>query len=181
VTSAQVSVDGTSSPTPSASASVDNGVLSLAFTGLKGNPGEDGQDGQDGQDGVGFDTIETPVTPDGTVEITLSNGDKVIMDMNHNHPQYYSKMAESAQPSGGFLPDVAYNLGEISGAVTFALAAAVTGQLNHYFWMFSTGSTAPTVTWPAGLTWADGSAPTVAASKHYEVSIMDGIAAYLEV
>ncbi len=171
----------------------DTGVLAEGTDGVTPHIGENGHwyigdvdtgvigEGHDGQDGVGFDTIETPVTPDGTVEITLSNGDKVIMDMNHNHPQYYSKMAESAQPSGGFLPDVAYNLGEISGAVTFALAAAVTGQLNHYFWMFSTGSTAPTITWPNGITWAAGAAPTVGASKHYEVSILGGIAYYSEV
>ena len=132
------------------------------------------------EDGTGIDDVSS--AQDGTIVITLSNGDKVIVDMNHNHPQYYSKMAESAQPSGGFLPDVAYNLGEISGAVTFALAAAVNGQLNHYFWMFSTGGTAPTVTWPStGITWAAGAAPTVAANKKYEISILGGVAYYSEV
>ena len=57
----------------------------------------------------------------------------------------------------------------------------MTGNVNHYFWMFDTGSTAPTVTWPTGITWADGSAPTVAASKHYEISVLNGIAYYSEV
>lgn len=118
---------------------------------------------------------------DGTVVITLSNGDTYTVDLNHVHPQYYSKVADTTQPSGGFVPDVVYKLGTLTGTVTFSLAAAVTGNVNHYFWSFDTGSTAPTVTWPSGITWADGTGPTVAASKHYEISILDGIATYAEV
>ena len=88
----------------------------------------------------------------------------------------------TTQPSGGMLPNVFYNLGSLSGSVTFALAAATDNTiLNHYYWTFDTPSTVPTVTWPAGLTWAGGSAPTLAASKHYEISVINGIAAYMEV
>ena len=137
--------------------------------------------GTDGNDGVGFNSVHTPVVVDGTVIITLSDGNTITLDLNHNHPAYYSKVAETSNPSGGFLPDVVYSLGTLTGTVTFALAAPVTGNVNHYFWMFDTGSTAPTITWPTGITWADGSAPTVAASKHYEVSILGGIAYYSEV
>lgn len=131
------------------------------------------------ESGTGIDDVSS--AQDGTVVITLSTGDKVTIDLNHVHPQYYSKEVETSQPQGGFIPDVIYKLGTLTGSVTFALAAAVTGNANHYYIVFDSGSTAPTITWPAGLTWADGSAPTVAASKHYEISIMDGIAAYLEV
>lgn len=134
-----------------------------------------------GEEGVGFDSVSAPSTPDGTATISLTNGDTITLDLNHNHPQYYSKVAETSQPAGGFLPDVIYNLGEISGTVNFALTAAVSGNVNHYFWMFDTGSTAPTVTWPSGITWADGTGPTVAASKHYEVSVLGGIATFMEV
>lgn len=38
--------------------------------------------------GVGFNSITTPSTPDGTMIITLTNGDTITMDLNHNHPQY---------------------------------------------------------------------------------------------
>lgn len=134
-----------------------------------------------GEPGVGFESVASPTPADGTVTITLSNGDTMTLDLNHNHPAYYSKVAETSNPSGGFLPDVVYSLGTLTGTVTFAIAAAVTGNVNHYFWMFDTSSTAPTITWPTGITWADGSAPTVAASKHYEVSILGGIAYYSEV
>lgn len=88
----------------------------------------------------------------------------------------------TAQPSGGFLPNVLYNLGTLTGTVTFSLATPADANIvNHYYWTFDTPSTAPTITWPTGLTWVGGSAPTVAASKHYEVSILNGIAAYMEV
>ena len=40
------------------------------------------------EDGVGFDTIETPQTADGTTLITLTNGDTITLDLNHQHPQY---------------------------------------------------------------------------------------------
>ena len=131
--------------------------------------------GQPGADGVGFSSISTQ--QDGTVVITLSSGDTITIDFKHTH-----NAAESSQPSGGFLPDVVYHLGELSGTVSFAIAAAVAGNKNHYFWTFSTGSTAPTVTFPTtGITWAAGSAPTVAANKKYEISILNGVAYYSEV
>ena len=196
ITDVSVSVDNNHG-TPEATATIVNKLLQLAFHNLKGDPGQSayalavalGYTGTEeewiaslhGAAGVGFDDASTPAVADGTLIIALTNGDLMTIDLNHVHPQYYSKEVETSQPQGGFLPDVIYKLGTLTGSVTFALAAAVTGNANHYFIVFDTGSTAPTITWPAGLTWADGSAPTVAASKHYEVSIMDGIAAYLEV
>ena len=53
--------------------------------------------------------------------------------------------------------------------------------MNHYYWTFDTPATAPTITWPAGITsWAGGSAPTINASKHYEISVLNGVGAFLE-
>ena len=169
VTSCVVTVDNTSGDSPGGEASVENSVLTLRLFGIRGLPG------------VGIDDVATPVVVDGTFNILLTNGNVVTIDLNHQHAAYYSKVADTAQPSGGFLPDVIYKLGTLTGSVTFALAAAVSGNANHYFIVFETGGTAPTITWPSGLTWAAGSAPTLAANKHYEVSIMDGVAAYLEV
>ena len=169
VTSCVVTVDNTSGDSPGGEASVENSVLTLRLFGIRGLPG------------VGIDDVATPVVVDGTFNILLTNGNVVTIDLNHQHASYYSKVADTAQPSGGFLPDVIYKLGTLTGSVTFALAAAVSGNANHYFIVFETGGTAPTITWPSGLTWTAGSAPTLAANKHYEVSIMDGVAAYLEV
>lgn len=128
-------------------------------------------------DGVGFQTITTQ--QDGTMIITLTNGDTITIDLNHVHPQYYSKVMETVMPQGGFLPDVVYKLGTITGSVTFALAAAVSGNTNHYFWTFDTGGTAPSVTFPSRVRWKDGQ-PQPAALKHYEISIMDDYGMYME-
>lgn len=43
----------------------------------------------------------------------------------------------------------------------------------HYYWVFDTGDTAPTITWPSEITsWYGGSVPTIRANKHYEVSVL---------
>lgn len=87
----------------------------------------------------------------------------------------------ATQPNGGFLPNIIYDLGEITGTVTFALASPTDNTIpNIYCWTFETSSTAPTITWPSNLTWAYGSAPTIDASKHYEIMVRKGYASALE-
>lgn len=95
---------------------------------------------------------------------------------NEIHPA-----VQSSQPQGGMLPNVMYTLGTLTGSVTFTLAAGTSGIVNHYYWTFDTGSTAPTITWPSGLTWNGGSAPTITASKHYEISVLNNVAIYIQV
>ncbi len=79
--------------------------------------------------------------------------------------------------------DKVYQYGTLSGDTTFpALATPSDLTVAHvYCWTFTTPSTAPTITWPAAITsWAGGSAPTINASKSYEVSVMDGLATIIE-
>ena len=86
----------------------------------------------------------------------------------------------SSQPSGGFAPNVVYDLGSVTGTVTFSLATPSDANIaNHYYWTFDTGSTAPTITWPSGISWV-GSTPSVIANKHYDISIMDGVGVWME-
>lgn len=87
IESVTVSVDDTSG-TPEADVTFVNQELSIAFHGLKG------------EDGVGFDDVATQ--QDGTIVITLTNGDTITIDLNHNHPQYpkYEYLtSESQMPS----------------------------------------------------------------------------------
>lgn len=90
---------------------------------------------------------------------------------------------ESAQPVGGMLPNVPYNLGTLSGNTTFVFASPIDNTItNHYYFVFDTPSTAPTITWPAAITsWFGGSAPVINASKHYEISVLDGVGIAMEV
>lgn len=80
-------------------------------------------------------------------------------------------------------PNTVYRYGTLSGNTTFPAFAtpASNAVANVWCWTFTTPSTAPTITWPAGITeWAGGSAPTINASKSYEVSVMDGLALIVE-
>lgn len=141
------------------------------------------------QNGIPASDIAAGVIPDVSGKENTSN--KVTsLSAQSTDTQYPSAKAtydainppvQSSKPAGGFEPNVLYELGTITGTVTFALAAGVSGRANHYYWTFDTGSTAPTITWPAGISWNGGSAPTINASKHYEVSILGGIACYMEV
>lgn len=84
-------------------------------------------------------------------------------------------------PDDGMLPGILYVLGTLTGSVAFSLKDDG-GTGNHWYWTFDTGAAAPTVSWPSQITrWAKGSAPEIAANTHYEVSVLDGVAAYMEV
>ena len=88
---------------------------------------------------------------------------------------------ESTQPLTGMLPNIPYSFGTLSADTTFTLDTTnVTSGSNHYYWIFDIGGTVPTITWPDGLTWYGGAAPVIQANKHYEISVLNGIAAYME-
>ena len=86
----------------------------------------------------------------------------------------------SEQPAAGMLPGVLYTLGELSGTVVFRLAEGE--GIPHWYWTFDTGQVVPTVTWPTEiLRWCKGSAPELKGNTHYEISVLNGYAAYMEV
>lgn len=89
----------------------------------------------------------------------------------------------STIPPASMDADKVYQYGTLLGDTTFpALNAPTDLTVAHVFcWTFTTPATAPTITWPSAITsWAGGSAPTINASKSYEVSVMDGFATIIE-
>ena len=72
---------------------MNNGVLLLEFSGLKG---ETGPAGAPGQNAVGFEDVSTQ--QDGTIVITLTDGNTITIDLNHEHTQYpkYVLLADEA-------------------------------------------------------------------------------------
>lgn len=88
----------------------------------------------------------------------------------------------SSQPAGGMLPNVFYDLGTLSGDTTFAFASPSDNTIeNEYMFEFTTPSTAPTITWPNAITgWSGGTAPTIKASKTYQVSVLNGLGVIAE-
>lgn len=78
-------------------------------------------------------------------------------------------------------PNVLYIFDNRTSTLTLTLGTPVVGIANEYHFFIVCGSTAPTVNFPSGITWNGGSAPTIAADKTYEVSILNNVAAYFEV
>lgn len=84
--------------------------------------------------------------------------------------------------SYSIVPNRLTRLGTLASNVTLSLntASEEAGVVNVYDIIFATPTTAPSITWPEGITWVGGSAPAIAGGKTYEVSIMDGLATYGE-
>lgn len=104
---------------------------------------------------------------DGTEDYILATLDEV-------HPATASSI-----PNGGMLPNILYKLGTLTGevSITFKTSGITSNIENEYKFTFDTSTTAPTITWPNTITaWFGGTAPTIAASKHYEFSLRDGYA-----
>ena len=78
-------------------------------------------------------------------------------------------------------PNVLYIFSTRTSTLTLTLGTQIVGIANEYHFFIVCGSTAPTVNFPSGISWNGGSAPTIAADKTYEVSILNNIAAYFEV
>lgn len=121
-------------------------------------------------------------------QITLSQdvvADKTATGKAPSSKSYYDDVHPAiaySQPSGGMLPNVYYDLGVLDGgSVTFNLASPPDASVvNHYFFVFRTGETAPNVTWPSSIIgWINGGDPELEPMTHYEISIINGYAAFL--
>lgn len=77
-------------------------------------------------------------------------------------------------------PNTLYIFATRTSTLTLTFGTPIVGIANEYHFFVVCGSTAPTINFPAGITW-NGSAPTIAADKTYEVSILNNVAAYFEV
>lgn len=124
-------------------------------------------------------SVSVPNPYDGTVVFTQRNGDTITVNLNHTHSQYALKeLVETSQPLDGMAPNTLYNLGILSGAVTFAFAAPTDNTIvNEYKLTFDSGTPAAVPTWPNSITsWVgnciSGGVPLISAGKHYEVSVI---------
>ena len=79
-------------------------------------------------------------------------------------------------------PNVLTKLGTLASSVALSLDTSKeeSGVTNIYDIIFTTPTNAPSITWPEGISWIGGSAPTIAGGKTYEVSIMNNLAIYGE-
>ena len=122
--------------------------------------------------------------------VGATSGDVATLDSTGNLTDsglsvfdFFVMVEDASTPPASMAPNTVYQYGTLSGNTTFPALATPTEPdiANVYCWTFATPSTAPTITWPVAITsWAGGSAPTINASKSYEVSVMDGIATIIE-
>ena len=122
--------------------------------------------------------ISTDVVADKTSNSKTASPAAVYSEI---HPTLYGYI-----PASGFVPNIVYNVNNgqtITGTQTLNLASPTDSTIvNHYYFMFNTGSTVPTINWPSAITsWKGGSAPTINANKHYEISVLNGVATFMEV
>lgn len=89
----------------------------------------------------------------------------------------------SATANQAIVPNVVYDYGLLPSTISFNMETPEDGSINnHYYFMFDTDTdTAPTITWPSAITqWANDEAPEIKTGKHYEISVINGYAAYME-
>lgn len=125
------------------------------------------------------ESVTVPSPYNGTIIFTHRSGDTTTVDLTHTHSQYALKeLVETSQPLDGMTPNTLYNLGILSGAVTFAFAAPTDNTIvNEYMLTFDSGTPAAVPTWPNSITsWVgnciSGGVPLISAGKHYEVSVI---------
>lgn len=129
--------------------------------------------------------ISTNIVTDATSDTKTASPKAVADYVNNSVPVV---PVDIAIPSGGLDANVHYALGTLTGSVSITLdtTTEVSGQMNIYSLAFTAGSTAPTITWPSGITaWAgncldSNGAPVITAGNSYEVSIVDGLAVITE-
>ena len=74
-------------------------------------------------------------------------------------------------------PNILYKFGECA-SLTITLAAESAGLENEYKFEFVSGSTPTTLSLPGSVKWSGGNAPTIEASKTYQVSIVNNLAVF---
>ena len=65
-------------------------------------------------------------------------------------------------------------------SLTLTLGSETSGVANEFLFQFTSGATATSLTLPDDIKWANDSAPTIAESKIYQISILNGLATALE-
>ena len=108
--------------------------------------------------------------------------DRASYDGFVNGAQVWEAIHPQILNTNYIFPNQMHKFGTVTGSKTWTLVTPTYNDIvNHYFWTFETSSTAPTITWPSGLTWPGGSPPAILANKHYEISVLNNYVAWMEI
>ncbi len=156
----------------------DTEVPATGPAGQDGSPGITAEDVEDVQD---IEETLAAVALKKTAQ-TLTSAEKAQVWENLGLDDISGKadkiLVADSVPVGGMRPNTFYNLGTLTGSVSIEFSVAPDNTIyNEWMFQFETGTTAPTITWPAAITsWLGGSAPTINAYKKYQVSVVNGLA-----
>ena len=137
--------------------------------------------GADGSPGVGFNSVASPSTADGTVTITLTNGDTITIDLNHTHPSYSRKktVTNTSDATVTLDADVIYDLGTVVGNKTINLPSTVDVGADYEFrFAYTSGTISGTAI--SGTAVANDATLSFTAGKTYQVIISGGILYFSE-
>lgn len=170
-----VSVDntvGTPSATATASKAADGSTdISFSFKGIKGEKGDTGAQGEQGIQGVKGD----PFTYDDFTSEEIEGLKKPATDAANELNKYLDIVKLPVVETPASETTVAMDANKvyditIGESLTLTLNAPTDLTVtNEYQGSFNTGVTAPTVTFPSNVIWAE--TPSVKTNTHYEFSI----------
>lgn len=111
---------------------------------------------------------------------TTGEGTKALTD-NGQYAEFAKPTRVESGGSGSVTkqikPNIFHKFGSCS-KLTITLAAEESGIENEYKFEFVSGSTPTTLSLPDSVKWSGGSAPTIEASKTYQISIVNNLAVY---
>lgn len=82
-------------------------------------------------------------------------------------------IADAATLSVTLQPNTPARIATLTTCTSLTINLTAGNWWDEYRVIFKTGATAPSITLPASIEWADGTPPTFAANKKYEISVVD--------
>lgn len=160
-------------------------------TGATGANGTNGKDGADGEDGATF----TPsVDSAGNLSWSNNKGLANPPTVNIKGPKgdagegggssvgsgVYSEVNHGTSDTTFALTPNTFHVWDEVSSLTLTFGSEQSGVANEYLFQFTSGATATTLSLPDDIKWANDTAPTIAESKIYQISVLRGLATVLE-
>lgn len=112
----------------------------------------------------------------GSGDITISGGSGGSSSGSGAYPQINH---DNSDPIVTITPNTFHVWDEI-GTLDVSLGAETTGVANEYIFQFTSGSEPTSLILPDDIKWANDNTPTISENMIYQISILNGLATYLE-
>ena len=104
---------------------------------------------------------------------------KLVTDIYNKLIAMFPKLVTQTEKAVSIVPNTMNVWGSVTElAITFTDGEA--GAINEYMIQFTTGNTAPTVSLPTGIVWANDDEPSFGINTTYQISVLNGLGVYAE-